>query len=305
MLSGCKSSIQLPTIFDDYLTRLGRVLNSAPPKLAPTAPPSLPRKRELQLELTDIRMGLLESYQLKQCGLFDLIAERNSILGKVADRFSRFDYEIAFLAGLERCITDKHIDSLLISDLEQIKFQKRNNIHKLWHNILFVSNAMRAQKQANQWINPDIDTSRVVSAFSLLQQNNTAIISKQWHSITPIIDLQETLEKEPVIGRLHYSLLNLSHDFEALNAYLRDEFPKVVCTQGRDRTQYRYLNNVLTTVFIERLQPNIAKLDRIYYQLAPYLDKLAINELKVSHQRFHHVVAEHIALWQTLRSRCQ
>ncbi|QSA19926.1 DUF3080 family protein, partial [Vibrio furnissii] len=31
--------------------------------------------------------------ELRKCALFSLIAERNSVLGKVQDEFRRFDYE--------------------------------------------------------------------------------------------------------------------------------------------------------------------------------------------------------------------
>nr|WP_256384204.1 DUF3080 family protein [Photobacterium toruni] len=59
--------------------------------------PRYPRTHALKQPIADITIGLLNAYELRQCGLFQLIAERNSVLGKVQDKTRRLRYELLFL----------------------------------------------------------------------------------------------------------------------------------------------------------------------------------------------------------------
>ncbi|MDP2543107.1 DUF3080 family protein [Photobacterium damselae subsp. piscicida] len=73
-----------------------------------------PDNRDIYQTIPDIRIGLLDAYELRQCGLFHLIAERNSVLGKVQDKTRQLQYEILFLQGLRTCLAtlDTNTDSV-------------------------------------------------------------------------------------------------------------------------------------------------------------------------------------------------
>lgn len=101
MLSGCLENDKARAQFENYQSRLASVLDTEPLPLKAPSYIELPRKRDLALPVEDVRMGLLDAYELRACGLFQLIADRNSILGKVQDGFRQLQYEITLLSTLE------------------------------------------------------------------------------------------------------------------------------------------------------------------------------------------------------------
>lgn len=68
--------------------------------------PAFPEKRQRTLTTPDIREGMLEVWDFKQCGMMHLIAERNSSLGKVMLPSQKMRYELRFMAALQTCLTE-------------------------------------------------------------------------------------------------------------------------------------------------------------------------------------------------------
>ncbi|HAS6511367.1 TPA: DUF3080 family protein, partial [Vibrio parahaemolyticus] len=98
LLSGCNGWTNPErAIFEKYHQRLANVLDVPPRELNEVSAITIPDKRALYQELPRLSLGLLESYQLRQCGLFNLIAEKNSQLGKVQDPFHDLDYQTTLL----------------------------------------------------------------------------------------------------------------------------------------------------------------------------------------------------------------
>ena len=89
---GCKKNTT-DTLLNTYQQRLTNILDVEADTIPPLDIPSYPRTHVLKQPIADITIGLLNAYELRQCGLFQLIAERNSILGKVQDKTRRLDYE--------------------------------------------------------------------------------------------------------------------------------------------------------------------------------------------------------------------
>ncbi|EOX4278642.1 DUF3080 family protein, partial [Vibrio cholerae] len=101
LLTGCEPRLAIDADFDRYLSRIANVQQRealSPPAMVAQ---SLPEKRELLIAIAPVTISLLDSYELRQCGVFELIAERNSILGKVQDEFREWDYQIALLNGIQ------------------------------------------------------------------------------------------------------------------------------------------------------------------------------------------------------------
>lgn len=85
--------------FDTYLTRIANVQDSQSFQFEPNINIIVPDKRELAITIPNTKIGLLDSYELRKCDLFNLIAEKNSVLGKVQDQFRNFDYQIQVIDG--------------------------------------------------------------------------------------------------------------------------------------------------------------------------------------------------------------
>ncbi len=91
LLSGCSEWFNPEkAVFEKYNQRLANVLDVSESALDPSPAITIPDKRELFQELPRLSLGLLESYQLRQCGLFNLIAEKKLAARESARRFLRF-----------------------------------------------------------------------------------------------------------------------------------------------------------------------------------------------------------------------
>ncbi|WP_269748192.1 DUF3080 family protein [Enterovibrio coralii] len=148
-LQGCFDNDKAAGLFSDYSQRLANVVETEPVTPPESNAIKLPRKRDLILPIEDVRMGLLDAYELRQCGLFQLIADRNSILGKVQDAFRQLNYEIALLNTLEQCLDDVTSESLT-KELARIQTQKRAEINKVYWNTFAGSDAWRSQLTRHQ-----------------------------------------------------------------------------------------------------------------------------------------------------------
>lgn len=294
--------------FEAYLERIANVQKEI--ALAPVVPEPviLPDKRTLALPIKTVTIGLLDSYELRKCGLFHLIAEKNSILGKVQDQFREFDYQQALILGIRQCLT--HVDALseeqtadnvssqrspqislqLSKQLDEILNIKLAQQPRYIANLLFTSNVMREQLTGTQWLEVDyakIDAA-ILSGMDVINQayrRTLAIQSshliddgKNKHSshrnsgeIGSVTDYQEGLEKHQAIGALLFSLNNTTRWLNTITQQLTLHDDKIRCEPNRDRTQFRYLKNVFDLFFAKQIQAYLALLDARYYEIQPYL----------------------------------
>lgn len=105
LLSGCgKAPAQ--AMLEDYADSMSNVLDT-PIELALEEVmldlPMFPEKRERMIPTTEIREGVMEVWDFKRCGMINLIAERNSTLGKVMLPSQKMKYELHFIAALQAC----------------------------------------------------------------------------------------------------------------------------------------------------------------------------------------------------------
>lgn len=310
LISGCKQASP-GDVFNDYHERIARVQDASQLNREFETSP-LPRKRELFISPPEISISLLDSYQLRQCGLFNLIAERNSVLGKVADEFRNFDYQVALIEGLESCLATNNVtklDDSVVQQLVEIKDKKdaQLKIHK-W-NLLYTSQAMQSQLRFKGWINEDVDV-RVGQVSDALTFLNSAILTPSTQTKT--VDVQEVLERNPIIGDLNYSLANAAFQLALITTQLEQNDHKITCGKQRDQTQFRYLNNVFEQQYIEKVQPYMAHLDGYYQTLSPSLtlfsQTLSSHQyqfpIQDSHQRFRLAILDHVKYWQQIFQRC-
>lgn len=306
ILSACQADS--PSVFfDDYLTRVVRVQNAPQVESTLEEYVNLPRKRDLYIEIPSISIGLLDSYQLRQCGLFNLIAERNSVLGKVADEFRNYDYQNALLGGLSRCINSPQLDPELQQVLTEIGTQKRAQLALHQWNLLFASEAMQKQLQGNQWLEANLGQT-VSEVNEALTRLNLAFHQSEEKTI----DVQEILEKNNIIGNLNYSLVMATSKLNLVTQQLTEYDHTVICQPNRDTTKYQYLNNVFEQQYVAKVQPYMAQLDRYYQTLSANLTLLApqpdihnyVYPLTQNHQAFRLAIRRHVDYWQQLFKRC-
>ena len=295
-------------LFDDYQTKIARVQDADEIK-EDWEFESLPRKRELLLDVPSLSIGLIDSYQLRQCGLFNLIAERNSVLGKVADEFRNYDYQVALLAGVGKCLSASELDPEIVELLKEIEQQKLAQFPLHQWNLIYASDAMQSQMRGSQWLRSDIgDQVRQTSdALEHINQAlNTSLVSGK------TTEVQEVLDKSSTLGDLYYSLARASVELDTITEQLTTFDNNIICGKQRDTTKFRYLNNVFEQQYISKVQPYMAQLDGYYQQLAPQLGMFDAQPelhsyyfpIQDAHQAFRASTRRHVDYWQQLFKRC-
>ncbi|CAH6804207.1 conserved hypothetical protein [Vibrio chagasii] len=295
-------------LFDDYQTKVARVQDAEELKQEWEFE-GLPRKRELLLNVPSVSIGLIDSYQLRQCGLFNLIAERNSVLGKVADEFRNYDYQVALLEGVGKCLSTDELDPEIIELLGGIEQQKLAQFPLHQWNLIYASDAMQAQMRGSQWLRQDIgqQVRQTSDALEHLNQSlNTPLVSGK------TTEVQEVLEKSSTLGDLYYSLARASVELDTITKQLTTFDANIICGKQRDTTKFRYLNNVFEQQYIGKVQPYMAQLDGYYQQLAPQLAMFDAQPelhsyyfpIQDTHQAFRASTRRHVDYWQQLFKRC-
>ncbi|MCC4816802.1 hypothetical protein BCU85_02910 [Vibrio lentus] len=307
VLTGCFDDSP-QNYFDDYQTKIANV-QDADEIQEDWELESLPRKRELFIEVPSLSIGLIDSYQLRQCGLFNLIAERNSVLGKVADEFRNYDYQVALLEGVGQCLSNKELDPEIVELLKEVEQQKLAQFPLHQWNLIYASEAMQSQMRGSQWLRADIGD-QVRQTSDALEHINRALN-------TPLVsgkttEVQEGLEKSSTLGDLYYSLSRASAELDTITQQLTTFDANIICGKQRDTTKFRYLNNVFEQQYIDKVQPYMAQLDGYYQQLAPQLAMFDAQPelhsyyfpIKDAHQAFRSSTRRHVDYWQQLFKRC-
>ncbi|PMM39857.1 DUF3080 domain-containing protein, partial [Vibrio lentus] len=261
------------------------------------------------IEVPSLSIGLIDSYQLRQCGLFNLIAERNSVLGKVADEFRNYDYQVALLEGVGQCLSNNELESEIVELLREIEQQKLAQFPLHQWNLIYASEAMQSQMRGSQWLRADIGD-QVRQTSDALEHINQALNIPLVSGKTT--EVQEGLEKSSTLGDLYYSLSRASAELDTITQQLTTFDANIICGKQRDTTKFRYLNNVFEQQYIDKVQPYMAQLDGYYQQLAPQLVMFDAQPelhsyyfpIKDAHQAFRSSTRRHVDYWQQLFKRC-
>ncbi|MGR5484765.1 DUF3080 domain-containing protein [Vibrio alfacsensis] len=316
LLSGCSEWLTPEkAVFQKYHQRLATVLEVSASTIEESAAVTIPDKRVLFHDLPRVSLGLLESYQLRRCGLFNLIAQKNSPLGKVQDSFYDFDYQTSLLRTLHGCLTHHALSKEDQSKLNDVYTQKWEHFPTHLDNLLLTSDAMRKQLTASQWlsINAKAQVVSVRSAFLTLEEmylTPPMVVSRL--PDVALVNYQEEIEKTRLIGRLYYTLTNVSLWLKQTTEMLKTNQDKIVCGKNRDTTTLRYLRNVFQSVYVKQVQPYMAYLDSTYQQLDSGIRLVEVRMkahghdygMTSMHQEFRNQTLEHVQFWQQLFKRC-
>ena len=337
VVSGCGQ--QTPqALLEDYLQRVANVLEQPPAISSPetrVSLVSLPTRRYRQLPITDLRSGLLDSIDLRLCGLLPLIAERNSSLGKVQPPSQRLIYELRFFARLQPCyrqnLQQPLLDARFSEQLQQIYQTKRINLQPSWWNALFTSNALERNLSLSRPPLPLHGNPGYGDSLRALQR--LAALQPDGHSLENDWSLPDGLEQlEQHYAALYHSqygsqlfrTLALLSDLLNRTAMTLDQSEKrrPLCLTGHPTNRAIHLKGVFDRYYGERLRPYLSQ---VYRQGRPWLESL--NRLAIQSRpseefeqfrqqmldtqyeqglwrQFEQAVQRHTQSWQRLLGRC-
>ncbi|MGR5061334.1 DUF3080 domain-containing protein [Photobacterium sp. DNB22_13_2] len=323
-VTGCEPNTAKRS-FETYNERLANVLETKPIKIKEGELETFPEPRELLLPIEDIRIDLLDAYELRKCGLFNLIAERNSILGKVQDRTRQLRYELILLNGLNHCQKVLPEDSDVLPLLEGFKQQKQSQIHRYLWNMLTSEKEWRQQLTIHNHpfeLGGFYGFDESLNAFNFLtfiQQHLQAGTSIEEKQADRIIHHQEQLHTHHYFGQLIYSIHLSTLWLEAITSMLEQHENTLICGPSRNQHKAEILSNVFYKFFVNELQPYLAELDSQYRQISPTLIELlgpgrpgspAVTSYFEQylggnlHNDFRQSTLQHVEFWKRTFKRC-
>ncbi|WP_087852417.1 DUF3080 domain-containing protein [Photobacterium andalusiense] len=335
LLIGCKENTT-EALLDTYQQRLANVLKITPAETPRLNLAALPAVRSLKQPVADIRIGLLNAYELRQCGLFQLIAERNSILGKVQDQIRQLHYELLFLKQLDHCLNVIDNSDPLHPQLMDIYHQKQQQLPRVIWNMAFTSQEWRQQFTLGHQVLELQQFSGYIenlAAFDYLATLTTTItatnMSQAFTTLTTNnIDLllyhQQQIHNTQYLGQLFYSMAQITAELNTITAQLTQHENNVICGKNINQQQAQYLRNVFYKYYVTDIQPYLSTLQSQYQQLQPYLHhfytKLVKDHIQPSsamtlyaedyfegqlQHQFQQATLNHVHYWQRLFERCQ
>ena len=312
---------QVSDDINEYSERLSRVLDTELTAAEAQAATEYPQREMLLLAPAQLDINLTRFYQLQQCELGNLVAERNTALGKIQHYSQRLVYERQLLAALSDCInfvSQQHDEAAreLLATMQTWYAAKQAAYPELWSNMLMLSDETRAAFSRPQPALLFTDTVDIAGQLTLYQQLDSYLSPGAGVETSPEAQLQ-------AIGatRLPASVWQAQHQIATglptLTAQLDPLLANTACPDGSATEQANILRNVFYLFFIERIQPLGGHINDFNYQFAPLLNKWRKEEalpesfrafLTAQQTRFtayQQAMQEHVKLWQRFLGRCR
>lgn len=251
--------------FADYQNRIARLLSA---ERIPNQVPRFaeqPRINQVMLPIPEGSIGLINSQRLNRCRAGQLIANRNSSLGRVQPTHARVRYEIDMISALSECLADEAIqETSLVPLLEQALHEKITYlplwISRFWSSEAVIRDTLRPGRNARS-IHNEYDSTASIAAlnyfshlFAELLANPFAaqIDSEQWQQHIQVLGTQDTI---PSLLRSQQASVGW---LTTLNEQLENAGEQLQC-QRRVPVNAEYLQNVLHSIWIAQLQPALAQ----------------------------------------------
>ncbi|WP_119395149.1 DUF3080 family protein [Salinibius halmophilus] len=300
-------------ITEDYEARVARVLSVDNPNMPAAEIISFPRQANLAIELSSIRLDVLDAWSLRECGLLPFIGERNSVLGQVMLPSLALDYEVRLLAQLNSCVDNPDIEQDLI---RSIIAQKQAQLPARMWNATLASEEFRQFWRRNQG---------EVTVEQVLPTSDLAKVLMDWQKVIvdpSVLSLKQFEANNQTLYQMNVGMSWLRSTLQAnatlanTNAMLEQAIAKPLCPRGTIPAA-RNAQNVMVKYFVGELQPHFAMLNRFGAVLVT--DVQAVQSLLAvensefvafmdlvteTHKDFHRLNRQHVALWQQLMNSC-
>ena len=325
VLSGCSDRSGLESTWQTYQTQLSNLLDEPATSPALSPMPIMPRSGELRIEIDRLSINLLDSFRLERCRLGQVVAERNSALGKIQSTSARLRYEIDSMSAIQECLTSGEIDDARIETmLHDALAHKRETLPLYIDQLLTRSEEFRHSLRASSNTHSVTETGDFEGTLAALTYLDTLFQSALEGetaniNLTPYNRHLQTLAQSDFLPRHWRTMQHNAAWLANLNKMLVDGGDKVGCHPPSIPQKAEYLHNVMMSLFAGEIQPALARWTSYHNELTPVLASLQqksvqgewrtyVDELiaEGSHaDQVAHYTLRHAHLWQEVLAQCQ
>jgi len=330
IVSGCDPFANPDTMMNEYLSRLGRVLEV---EVQPTAVKSvmlLPRKRDRRVEVPDIDINMLDFFSLYGCELQVVVGERNSILGRLMSPLNRLRYDLRFIAAAQQCLPSINKPQLK-TRLQQAIEQKQTLLAMTSWNAVWAGEAMAELLTLSKGYfstqnNADEALGQLVSDLKLTRDKVKQLVNaEQSVKLDEMSDIQQKWTFGHQAGQLLNSARLLTSRLDDATALIEQRLhAKPLCYLSKPTQQAKRMKGVFFHVYIGRIQPYVSDVSRAGKHVFKLLDQIATlqfqtmpesfktyyrqildrDNVKGIWQQFDGAVKRHTKSWQALLNQC-
>jgi len=328
-LVACDPLAKPETMMDEYVKRLGHVLDVEPKYSDLIHIERLPRPRDRKLSIPETDINMLDFLALYGCELQFVVGEKNSIMGRVMQPLNSLRYELRFIEAARACLPKIDNEKLKRKVLKAIETKQHSLSLFIWNatwgtdeiaNLLSLSNGLYQPEQSQHEISKYTnDVNYLVDVIRKLQNGEYS------QELLYMGEVQQSWQYGSRAGQLQNSGKLLVTRLEDATKILKQRtHQKPLCAQGKPNNQARVLESMFFSVYIAKVQPYMAHVNRGAEQLFEALAELAQIQQEVMPDDFQSYydnslrwnndhglwgeyqqrVEEHTKAWQDLLEQC-
>lgn len=329
LLAACDPFETPEGLFEEYIERTARVLDGeAGLSQVPTLE-QLPRRRDRVVDIAALDVSMLDFLGLYGCELQHVIGERNSIMGRVMHPATVFDYEVRFLRAAAECADDIGSERLAARIGEVIDAKRAQIPDAAWNAVWGTSEIedFLTRSRGALAVQPDRDMASTLAAdlraladvVGRVQGGDLEV------DVKALDGVYQRWQARPLAGQAlrgaALATARLDDASRLIEARLGDS---PICARPDLRPRAaENMRGMFMNVYVGRVQPYLADLQRVRRELMPPLRELAAigggrSEAVVAYarmtlgeedeaslwRRFDLAVARHTRAWQDLLEQC-
>ena len=285
VLTGCDPFAAPDSMLDTYTSRLAYVLEAEADAKQDITIETFPRLRDRRVNIEQQDISMLSFLSLYGCELQVVVAERNSILGRVMTPLNELRYQLRFIDKAQACLPMLD-DEALSTQLRQAIVHKRDTLPAYFWNAIWADEPMAAMLSRSNGV---YETDMLSQVTELGQQLDSVIsLSKQLQQISNETEfagmgaMQQSWLFNPVPGQLLNSARLLIKELDYGSALMEQRIThKPLCYQNKPNSRSEQLKGLFFTVYIGRVQPYLAKTSQAGEQLFSRLQQLIEQQQSV------------------------
>lgn len=318
-VTGCGEYRKIANDLDAYADRLQSYTGIALVEVDFSYQLHPPAKSSFKQDVADISINLREFYALNECALNQLVAQRNTTLGKIQLPSARFAYESRLLVELKKCAQNLEGNadkSTIVDKLNLWTSDKQNQLPIAWANLVTQSSEVYTHiTAANGFISGNASDN-----FQATKQAIRFLLNSETEHPVSLAELElhlQQLSNSPLLARKWRTQLLLTQKLNYVSPLLQEYLSKNQCETLQDKESIEIMQNIFRKLFAETIQPLAAELNKYHYQLSPLIEKFVLSphftesfgayltkHNDISYQAYTESMRTHITLWQKVFVHC-